>query len=54
MPLALPKPSARLAQSAVIRGSTRPAIGEIRSLILSTRRGALKWQADIVLALSMF
>ena len=39
---------ARLSQPAAVRGSTRPAYGQNRSLILSTRKGALHSQGQSV------
>src|SRR6516164_9640926 len=39
---------ARLSQSAAVRGSTRPAHGQNRSLILSTHKGALHGRGKIL------
>jgi hypothetical protein len=44
--LALRELRARLSQPGAIRGSTRPADGQNRGLILSTRRGALHLSVD--------
>ncbi|WP_310089828.1 MULTISPECIES: hypothetical protein, partial [Bosea] len=38
----------RLSQPAAVRGSTRPAHGQIRSLILSTRKGALHFGSTLI------